>query len=170
MNISNLSLSKALFLFDFFTVFFLVEKFYLKSLFKFDGFSFWSWSWRLCRLDRFTIIMIDLMEKFRSFSRFKIIIRGQFGMRDFNFSFFLFRKITNLSERTRKLLNIFQDLNYFLSLWNFWESRFWGLLMSLFQLEFFVLRRDNSSFFSIRIKVLLMVLFFLEFIRYEKIL
>jgi len=70
MNISNLSLSKALFLSDFFTVFLLVEKFYLKSLFKFDGFSLRSWPWRLCRLDRFTIIVINFMEEFGSISGF----------------------------------------------------------------------------------------------------
>lgn len=170
MDISNLSLSKALFLSDFFTVFLLVEKFYLKSLFKFDGFSLWSWPWRLCRLNGFTIIVINFMEEFSSVSGFEVIIRGQFGVRDFDFSFFLFRKITNLSEGTGKLLNVFQNLNYFLSLQSFWDKRFGSLLMGPLQLEFFELRRSSFSFFSIRIKVLLMVLFFLEFIGNEKIL
>lgn len=129
MDISNLSLSKALFLSDFFTVFLLVEKFYLKSLFKFDGFSLWSWPWRLCRLNGFTIIVINFMEEFSSVSGFEVIIRSEFWVRNFDFSFFLFRKITDLSEGTGKLLNVFQNLNYFLSLQSFWDKRFRSLLM-----------------------------------------
>jgi hypothetical protein len=41
MNITSLSFGKDLFLVDFFCVLFFAEKFYLKSLFEFDGFLSW---------------------------------------------------------------------------------------------------------------------------------
>lgn len=41
MDVAHLSLGKDLFLIDFFSVLIFVEKFYLESLFEFDGFLSW---------------------------------------------------------------------------------------------------------------------------------
>lgn len=46
MNITSLSFGKDLFLVDFFSVLFFDEKFYLESLFEFDGFFSWRWPGR----------------------------------------------------------------------------------------------------------------------------
>lgn len=66
--------------------------------------------------------MIDLMEKFGSITRFEKIIRGEPWMRDFDLRFFLFREVADFPERAREFLNIFEDLNYFVSLISFEES------------------------------------------------